>query len=306
MTVFNTYSKKQKGLPTELRYDNIDYKFKNQVYHIWIDYFEKANSFDKSLKDSAIKEIFDTICKEEGLKRLYSEPFTTLSPKIQIERYFDNLNNTNTIIDVILIMFYYMKLVSQLSQTSYQYGPNYSIEEAINDLNTRFKENGLGYEFVNDEIIRVDNLLLHKETVQPVLKLLSESDYSNANEEYLKAHEHYRLGNNKECLNECLKAFETTMKIICSKNKWKYEKTDTAKKLIAILLSNKFIPNYNESQLNALNQQLVGSIPTTRNKNSGHGQGENKIVVPNSLATYMLYTTGATIQLLVETQKEVS
>ncbi len=99
-----------------------------------------------------------------------------------------------------------------------------------------------------------------------------------------------------------MKAFESTMKIISSKNKFEYEENYTAKLLINVLLKNNFLPNYHESQLSAIKQLLEGSIPTIRNKNGGHGKGISKISVPDSLANYMLYITGATIRLLVETQ----
>lgn len=54
--------------------------------------------------------------------------------------------------------------------------------------------------------------------------------------------------------------------------------------------------------MNAIKQLLEGSIPTVRNKNSAHGAGNTTIVVPDYLANYMLYLTGATIRLLVDTQ----
>ena len=74
---------------------------------------------------------------------------------------------------------------------------------------------------------------------------MSNDFYQNANDEYISAHEHFRHGRNKECLNDCLKAFETTMKIICSKNKWEYDKDhDTASKLIKICLEKDIFPKY--------------------------------------------------------------
>ena len=48
------------------------------------------------------------------------------------------------------------------------------------------------------------------------LALLGTEEYAEANAEFLKALEHYRKGETKECLTECLKAFETTMKAICN------------------------------------------------------------------------------------------
>ena len=46
--------------------------------------------------------------------------------------------------------------------------------------------------------------------------------YAGANDEFLRAHEHYRHKRHKECLNECLKAFESMMKAICKKRRWPY------------------------------------------------------------------------------------
>lgn len=155
-------------------------------------------------------------------------------------------------------------------------------------------------------VFLLKNKLLHSETIRPALLLLTDPEFINANEEFLSAHEHFRYNRNKECLNECLKAFETTMKIICMKNQWSFKESDTAKSLIKNLIDNKFLPGYHENQLSAIRQQLESTIPTIRNKNGGHGQGVRKIIVSKSLAKYMLYSTSATICLLVEIQREKS
>ncbi|MFW2454327.1 AbiJ-NTD4 domain-containing protein, partial [Aliarcobacter butzleri] len=70
------------------------------------------------------------------------------------------------------------------------------IEKAINELNYRFKEHGVGFQFVENEIIRIDSELLHSEAVKPALKLLNEKNYKGAQEEFLSAYEHYRHGKN--------------------------------------------------------------------------------------------------------------
>jgi hypothetical protein len=110
-------------------------------------------------------------------------------------------------------------------------------------LNQRFLEHGVGYQYESGEIIRVDSKLVHAEVVKPALGVLTNPIYSGANEEYLSAHQHYRDGKYKECLNDCLKSFESTMKAICSKRGWTYDKDkDTAKKLIDICFDNGLVP----------------------------------------------------------------
>jgi diphthamide synthase (EF-2-diphthine--ammonia ligase) len=62
--------------------------------------------------------------------------------------------------------------------------------------------------------------LIHTGAVKPALALLHGKEFAGAQEEFLKAHEHYRQGKSKEALAECLKAFESVMKVICIKRKW--------------------------------------------------------------------------------------
>ena len=106
-------------------------------------------------------------------------------------------------------------------------------DQAIEDLNARFLEHGIGYQFVSGAgIVRKDSEFLHKEVLLPTLSLLSDKLYQGAQDEFLKAHEHYRHGRIKECLNECLKAFESTLKTICQIRGWKFQQTDAAKALL--------------------------------------------------------------------------
>lgn len=150
------------------------------------------------------------------------------------------------------------------------------------------------------QIIKKDSTFLHTEAVQPVLSNLADARYKGANEEFLKAHDHYRHGRYHECLNECLKSFESTMKIICHEKSWAYQQTDTASKLIKTCLDNGLVPTFSEQQLTSLRTLLESGVPTVRNKRAGHGQGTQTNDVPDHLAQYALHLTAATILLLTE------
>jgi Domain of unknown function (DUF7014) len=121
-----------------------------------------------------------------------------------------------------------------------------------------------------------------------------------ANEEFLKAHEHYRHKRYKECLVDSLKAFESTMKAICKLRGWQTQPTDTAKSLIAVCLNNGLLPKYLDSQISSVRSLLESGIPTVRNKNGGHGQGSSPVAVPEYLARYALNLTATTILFMVE------
>ena len=112
--------------------------------------------------------------------------------------------------------------------------------------------------------------------------------------------QHYKDSRLKGCLISCGKAFESTMKIICDLNKWSIPSKATASSLIKTLIDTNFFPSYQQSQLTSLRTLLETTIPTPRNK-SAHGSGNTPIHISQSFASFILYSTGATIRLLVET-----
>jgi hypothetical protein len=185
---------------------------------------------------------------------------------------------------------------------SYKYNTDRKLnaEEAVAELNERFKEHGIGYQFESDELIRLDSDFLHAEAIKPTLMILRGKDFKGANEEFLLAHEHYRHGRHKECLVDALKAFESTMKAICKIRRWPSQPNDTAKTLISTCLDQGLLPSYLESQLGSLRSLLESGVPTVRNKHGGHGQGPDPTVVPEYLARYALNLTATSILFLVE------
>ena len=301
MPIFETYSKRKTGLPEIYTYDTIPNKLKNQVYHIWNRFFNQQNipmEHEKFVRN----EIYQTILEEEGEKKLYyNEHYVDNDPKRQVENYFDSLQDTDKILDVVEITFYF---ISRLYKFLIDQNPYlqiyYTDVKALEDLNSRFKENGIGYQLENGKIVRTDSKYIHSEITKPTLSLLINTRFLGANEEYLKAHEHYRHGRNKECLTECLKAFESTMKIICTEKGWIFNQTDTTNKLVQICFQNNLVPAFTQNQFSSLQNLLVSGIPTIRNKLGGHGQGQIPQRVDDEMTRYALNLTGTNIIFLVE------
>ena len=182
--------------------------------------------------------------------------------------------------------------------------PKIPPNDAITELNERFKEHGVGYQFVSGKIIRVDSEFLHVEAVKPALAVLRDDRFKGANEEFLSAHEHYRHGRYKESLVDALKSFESTLKTICSLREWSTQPTYTAKNLIDICLENALLPKYLESQLSSISSLLKSGVPTLRNKNAGHGQGVDSVAVPDYFARYALNLTATSILFIVEAHQD--
>lgn len=150
--------------------------------------------------------------------------------------------------------------------------------------------------------MRVDSQYIHAQVVKPAISLLQEMGFRGAEDEFLRAHRHYRVGEYKEAVAEALKAFESTMKAICVARKWSYDANATARILIDTMFKNALLPPMLESQFNGLRTVLEG-LPTVRNKTSGHGQGIDIVPVPDYLAAYALHLAASNIVFLVEAHK---
>ena len=178
-------------------------------------------------------------------------------------------------------------------------------DDAIRELNARFKESGIGYQFEGGELIRIDSQFIHSEGMKSVLHLLGKDKrYAGANSEFLSAHEHSRHKRYKECLNDCLKSFESLMKAIHEKHSWPYNPNDTSRTLINSCLKNKLVPEYFQNQFSSVRLLLESGIPTVRNKEGGYGQGTEVSTVPEHLASYTLHLTATNLLFLTKCEEQ--
>jgi len=306
MAVFDLFSKRQKSLrgedPDVFIYDEIPDQLRVQIVHIIRDAIGKMSVHaSQNLPSQAYEFIHSTLCREYGVFKLGQTQFRE-SNEDSLFNFFLQTKDYEQAIDVIEFCFRYIEIVIKpdINRYKFQTVTLMDPDQAIEELNTRFKEHGVGYQFEAGEIIKLDSTYAHSEIVKPTISLLLNRKFQGACDEFLKAHEHYRHGRNKECLTECLKAFESTMKIICKEKKWSYNATDTSKKLISICLNNNLIPAFTQSQFTSLSSLLESGIPTIRNKLGGHGQGQVPQKVDDEMTRYGLNLTGSNIIFLIE------
>lgn len=303
MPILDIYSKRQKRLrgenPDVFQFENMPIAFRNQVIHILRDAFGETDLYGSDAM-AAYQAIHDALCREYGLFYL-SESARVGNYQLALFNFFQESDDIEKVLDVIELSF---KVISNLT---YPYKQKAAVRtgygEAVEELNARFLEHGIGFQLEADQIVRADSKYIHNEVVKPALAVLSETIYKGANEEFLKAHEHYRHGRIKECLNECLKSFESTLKAICAKHGWQSSESDTAKKLIATCFDNKLIPPYLETQFSTIRSVLESGVPTVRNKLSGHGQGSQQTEVPRYMAEYALHLTATSILFLANADR---
>jgi hypothetical protein len=223
-------------------------------------------------------------------------------PNQKVKDFMLDATDIERALDVVELTF--MAIDTTVRANPVRFHKTQSPDEAIDELNARFREQGVGFEFQSGRIVRVDSQILHAEVTKPALKFLSEAHLAGANQEFMSAHVHYRHGRFKECLNDCLKAFESTMKAICAKRGWTFQPTDTAKTLLEVIFKNDLIPSFMQSHFTALRSTLEAGVPTVRNKLGGHGQGLTEIEVPHAVAAYALHLSATNILFLAESDKE--
>lgn len=301
MGVFDLFSKRQRRargeFPDIYVYDKLPHELRVQIVHVIQDAFGEDH-YGTHNAAKAYEFVKQTLCREYGLFELIEYP---KSDADSVFNFFLQEKSAERALDVVEVCF---KVINAFITDSYGYRSNtdrkIEPDDAVAELNERLKDHGVGYQFESNEIIRVDSEFLHSEAVKPALTVLRGAGFKGANEEFLLAHEHYRHGRHKECLVDSLKAFESTMKGICKLRGWANQPGDTAKVLIATCLNNGLLPPYLESQFSSLRSLLESGVPTIRNKNGGHGQGADPVVVPEYLARYALNLTATTVLFLVE------
>lgn len=308
MPVFDLFSKRQKRLrgevPDVYQYEELNQNLRTQIVHIWNDSLGGPEDYDVGRVSEIYKFIVNTLCREYGVFSLLKQNYHIEKFYFEFVEFFIETKNLEHAIDCVELAAKCIDLLTR--EYSYMYRRNFDeiADQAIKEINERFDEHGFGFEYVSQEIIRRDSEFLHAEVVLPALRLLNSKGFKGAQEEFLLAHAHYRKGEAKSAMTECLKAFESTMKSICGKRGWDCGKNATAKNLIKICFDNGIVPAFWESHYSSLRSMLESGVPTGRNKLSGHGQGEKPVEVPRHLVGYMLHMTAAAIVFLVEAEEE--
>lgn len=311
MAIFTIFSKRNKKKEFDVyRYDNIPIELRRQIIHIWVDsigIYYQPGEYDFHASSSPANRIWNEVVKilskEYGVFRLSNSEYDNSFQ--QCEKFIQECTDEQ-VMDITEITFKSIDSIvrNQNQYTNEQAGIRQDVEDAISELNDRFKEHGLGYQFINGNIIRVDSEFIHQESVLPAIHLLHDERFKGAEDEFLKAHEHYRHKRNKEAINECLKALESCLKEICQRKKWQFPPKATSSALIDLVIKNGLLPQELLAHFTGLRVTLEAGTPTIRNTKAGHGQGDLPTTVPTYLVAYALNLTASAILLLVNAFKE--
>ena len=181
---YELFSKRQQRIqgenPDTYQYETIPDKLRVQIFYIWGKIWETPfhNSFGQlqvsSLAYNAYMSIEATLREEYGVLSLDGDDdpdedgygFYRVVRKILLET-----EDTNKVIDVIEVSFRYID--QEIRDISYDGIPP---DEAIDQLNQRFCEHSVWYQYESGQIERVDSPDIHSEVVKPAEDGITELD----------------------------------------------------------------------------------------------------------------------------------
>jgi hypothetical protein len=281
--------------PDVLKYDDLPDQLRHQIIYIWNEalgmYRGPTYAEVPSYSSQIWAGIEYTLRKELGVPSLVVKPVG--NPQEHVHTRFLAAQP----LDALSIV----ELVFQEIQTQGARGGDPT--EFFSDLNARFRQHAVGYQFEAGQLMRMDTVYTHDKIVRPALVLLSDPAFKGANDEFLLAHEHYRNGRDKEAINEALKAFESTMKCICEIRKIPYDPKSQAKGLIKVMIDNGVLLPKLDCHFSGLRSTLESGLPMVRNTEGGHGQGQEVVEAPLHVVTHAVHLAAANIVFLVESHR---
>lgn len=303
MSVFDIFSKRARrernaGQPDVYKYDDIPLRLRVQIVHIWNDGLGSIRDYSNNGAYNRWKVIRDIIVREKGLFELGRRG----SYQDQCIDWFTNTSSTDDALDIIEVAFRAIEVFgADLNEYTRQSAEIVvTPEAAISELNVRFREHGVGYQFSSGILIRIDSEFVHAEVMKPALALLRGEPFDKANTEFLTAHQHYREQKHKDAIVAAQRAFESTLKAICTERGWKFQPGDRASELVKLVRAKNLFPEYLGNGFDTYVALLKTGLPDIRNNAGGHGEAPDAAPVPAYIAAYALHLTASNIVMLIE------
>ncbi|HXA25371.1 MAG TPA: HEPN domain-containing protein [Acetobacteraceae bacterium] len=307
MAVFDLFSKRKlqvdkAGHVEVYHYDALPAPLRVQIYHVCRDAIGiPQDGYSHSNEAAKWWEfIHNTIAREKGVFELH--PHGSYLDRCM--QWFGHAS-TDDALDMIELSF---RVIDRVIRDYNEYERRderlkQSPDDAINELNTRFREHAVGFQFVDGSIIRIDSQFVHAEAVKPALALLGVAGFEKASEDFHLAHQHYREGKHKDCIVACQRAFESTLKAVCTSRRWSFNRGDRATELIKVVHREGLFPSYLETGFDTYVAMLKTGLPEIRNNAGGHEDAPDAPTVPSYIASYALHMTATNVVMLCDALK---
>lgn len=305
--IFELFSERKRKASSErvedvYQYEDAPKKLRVQLQQILVEalgrYYDPG-PYDISSppqNNAAWDAIHGILCRELGLHRLTGD----LTAAEQVVGFIGT-SNLDNLIDTVEVSVRYLERVMGDLNDGYraQKGIKQKASEAVEEINYRFRQAGVGFQFVSANAIRVDSDYAHEEVVKPALFLLSTTGFEGAQEEFLSAHKHYRNGDFEEAITNAAKSFESTLKAVCARHGWPFNPGDRVTELLKVVRNHGLWPDYLDLSFDQLVATLSSGLPKVRNFSGAHGQGADPRRTPAYIAEYALHLAASKIRFVV-------
>src|SRR5947207_12709690 len=161
MSIVDLFSKRQKVLRKEVpdvyEYDQIPTPLRVQIAHSLRDLFGHPVSYDINGCREVFGKIEDFLCREYGLFTLTKNAMDLeATPDVRVINFVLTERDHERVLDVVEISF---RLLGVLRRSSFEWQgrvPQERFDWAIAELNARFREHGIGYQYESGELIKDD------------------------------------------------------------------------------------------------------------------------------------------------------
>lgn len=310
MNIFDLFSKRQadsarSGVEDVYQYDEIPKNLRVQVAQIALEavglFGSRGDRIMSTDKDNIFwLEIERIYLREKGLEVIARGDFAGLRV-----RAFMRECPTADWLDFLELIAIAIKAMAS-NENEYQrqlWEVSAHGQTAIDEINYRLRQAGVGYQLEEERLIRVDSQYMHAEVVKPALAILSGREFEGPRQEYLAAHKHYRAGEHRQAVGMAANAVESTFKAIFDKKGWAYQKGARISDLVKVARSKGLWPDYLDASFDQLVATLQSGLPKIRDNDASHGQGATPKKVPGYIAAYALHLAASKIVFITEAAK---
>ena len=223
------FSKRPHTSPSE----TIPKNLRVQIFHIWGKIWETPydNNFGElqvsQLAYDAYKSIETTLCEEYGVFDLDGEDVPNedgYGCYRAVRKFLLKTEDTNKVIDVIEVSFRYIdqEVRGKFHESDEIFGTRHpdispdsiSPDEAIDQLNRRFREHNVGYKYESGQIVEVDSPDIPSEVVKPAEELPNNTQQAMSDDTSNNENKKYFIGHGGSDIWEVLRDFlENTLKL---------------------------------------------------------------------------------------------
>lgn len=310
MRVFDLFSKRQadaakSGASDVYQYDDIPKNLRVQVKQIAIEAVGKVGAHgDRMIRGDEENDLWfqieRTYLREKGLEGIAQGDFAgnrvlAFMRECPTADWLDFLELVALGIEIMAgDEHHYQRQTWQVSTPG---------QAAIDEINYRLRQAGVGYQLEGARLIRVDSQYVHAEVVKPALALLSGQDFEGPRQEFLAAHKHYRAGEHRQAVAMAANAVESTFKAIFDQKGWAYQKGARISDLLKVARANALWPDYLDASFDQLVATIQSGLPKIRDNDASHGQGATPKNVPGYIAAYALHLAASKIVFITEAAK---